>query len=167
MTYRFKNITIKKTSLYYYVLILAAIIILLANYPRLYGVDAFQVMWMAKALQDGALFSDNTWLISPFSYFGYYPFSHRAIGVPMILAFLMSLLDFLSFGTFGLTEAVLVFNIILILIIYKNSRNLGDRLFEEEWSRFVFVAAILFSVNVIQDFYMNVSTRIIITITNI
>ncbi len=167
MRFRFKNITIKKTSLYYYVLILAAIIILLANYPRLYGVDAFQVMWMAKALQDGALFSDNTWLISPFSYFGYYPFSHRAIGVPMILAFLMSLLDFLSFGTFGLTEAVLVFNIILIIVIYKTSRNLGDRLFEEEWSRVVFVAAILFSVNAIHDFAMTVSTRIIITITMI
>jgi len=167
MTYRFKNITLKKTSLYYYVLILVAIIILLANYPRMYGVDAFQVMWMAKALQEGALFSDNTWLISPFSYFGYYPFSHRAIGVPMILAFLMSLLDFLSFGTFGLTEAVLVFNIILIIVIYKTSRNLGDRLFEEEWSRFVFVAAILFSVNTIQDFAMTVSTRIIITITMI
>ncbi len=165
MSYRFKNITIKKTTLYYYILILAAIIILLANYPRLYGVDAFQVMWMAKALQDGALISDQTWLISPFSYFGYYPFSFRAIGVPMVLAFLMSLLDFLSFGSFGLTEAVLVFNIILIIVIYKTSRNLGDRLFEEEWSRVVFVAAILFSVNVIHDFAMTVSTRIIITIT--
>ena len=167
MSNNFKNITLKKTSLYYYILILAAIIILLANYPRLYGVDAFQVMWMAKALQDGVLFSDNTWLISPFSYFGYYPFSHRAIGVPMILAFLMSLLDFLSFGTFGLTEAVLFFNIILIFVIYKTSRNLGNRLFEEEWSRIVFVAAILFSVNVIHDFAMTVSTRIIITITMI
>ena len=167
MSYRLKNLTIKKTSLYYYILILAAIIILLANYPRLYGVDSFQVMWMAKALQDGALFSDNTWLIHPTSYFGYYPFSFRAIGVPMILAFLMSLLDFLSFGTFGLPEAVLVFNIILIIVIYKTSRNLGDRLFEEEWSRFVFVAAILFSVNIIHDFAMTVSTRIIITITMI
>lgn len=167
MSYKFKNIAIKKTSFYYYILIFAAIIILLANYPRLYGVDAFQVMWMAKALQDGALVSDNTWLISPFSYFGYYPFSFRAIGVPMILAFLMSLLDFLSFGSFGLAEAVLVFNIILIIVIYKTSRNLGDRLFEEEWSRFVFVAAILFSVNIIHDFAMTVSTRIIITITMI
>jgi len=167
MSYRFKNIAMKKTSLYYYILIFAAIIILLANYPRLYGVDAFQYMWMANALRDGALFSENTWLISPFSYFGYYPFSHAPIGVPMILAFLMSLLDLLSFGSFGLTEAVLIFNIILIIVIYKTSRNLGDRLFEEEWSRFVFVAAILFSVNIINDFAMTVSTRIIITITMI
>ncbi len=164
MSYRFKNITIKKPSLYYLVLVLVAIIIPLTTYPLIYGVDAFQLIWMANALKEGALFSDNTWLISPFSYFGYYPFSHRAIGVPMFFAFLMSLLEFLSFGVFGITEAVLMFNIILIIIIYKCSRNLGNKLFEEEWSRFVFVAAILLSPNAIQDFAMTVSTRIIITI---
>ncbi|GAH19570.1 unnamed protein product, partial [marine sediment metagenome] len=164
MSYRFKNITIKKTNLYYLVLVIVAIIIPLTTYPLIYGVDAFQVMWMANALKKGALFSENTWLISPFSYFGYYPFSHRAIGIPMFLAFLMSLLEFLSFGVFGITEAVLMFNIILIIIIYKCSRNLGNKLFEEEWSRFVFVAAILLSPNAIQDFAMTVSTRIIITI---
>lgn len=164
MSYRFKNITIKKPNLYYLVLVLVAIIIPLTTYPLIYGVDAFQLIWMANALKEGALFSDNTWLISPFSYFGYYPFSHRAIGVPMFFAFLMSLLEFLSFGVFGITEAVLMFDIILIIIIYKCSRNLGNKLFEEEWSRFVFVAAILLSPNAIQDFAMTVSTRIIITI---
>jgi hypothetical protein len=164
MSYRFKNITIKKPSLYYLVLVLVAIIIPLTTYPLIYGVDAFQLIWMANALKEGALFSDNTWLISPFSYFGYYPFSHRAIGVPMFFAFLMSLLEFLSFGVFGITEAVLMFDIILIIIIYKCSRNLGNKIFEEEWSRFVFVAAILLSPNAIQDFAMTVSTRIIITI---
>ena len=164
MSYRFKNITIKKTNLYYLVLVLVAIIIPLTTYPLIYGVDAFQIMWMANALRDGALFSENTWLISPFSYFGYYPFSFRPIGVPMFLAFLMSFLEFASFGVFGITEAILAFDIILIIIIYKCSRNLGNRLFEEEWSRFVFVAAILLSPNAIQDFAMTVSTRIIITI---
>ena len=79
------NNFIKKPSLYYLVLVLVAIIFPLTTYPRIYGVDAFQVMWMANALRDGALFSDNTWLIHPASYFGYYPFSHRAIGVPMFL----------------------------------------------------------------------------------
>ncbi|GAH44674.1 unnamed protein product, partial [marine sediment metagenome] len=72
MSYRFKNITIKKTSLYYLVLVIVAIIIPLTTYPLIYGVDAFQVMWMANALKEGALFSENTWLISPFSFFGYY-----------------------------------------------------------------------------------------------
>jgi len=157
----------EKIRLYYLVLVLVAIIIPIIHYPRIYGVDAFQVTWMANALREGALFSDNTWLIHPASYFGYYPFSHRAIGVPMFLAFLISLLNFFSFGIFGLTEAILAFNIILILIIYKSSRNLGNRLFKEEWSRFIFVAAMLLSPNVIYDTTMTVSTRIIITIVMI
>ena len=163
----FLNIDIKKTSFYYLFLVLMAIIFPLTQYPRIYGVDAFQVMWMANALRDAALFSNNTWLISPLSYFGSYPFSHRAIGVPIFLAFLMTILEFVSFGAFGITEAILVFDIILIIIIYKCSRNLGNRLFEEEWSRFVFVAAILLSPNVISDTTMTVSTRIIITIVMI
>lgn len=157
----------RKTDLYYYVFVLIALVILIANYPRLYGVDAFQLMWMAQALREGAFFSEPTWLISPFSYFGYYPFSHRAIGVPTLLAFLMSFLEFISFGTFGLTEAVFLFNVILILVIYKTSRNLGETLFKEEWSRVVFVASILFSVNFINEYAMTVSTRIIISITMI
>ena len=158
------SIIIKKIRLYYLVLVLVAIIIPIIHYPRIYGKDAFQVIWMANALRDGALFSDNTWLIHPASYFGYYPFSYRAIGVPMFLAFLISLLNLFSFGIFGLTEAILVFNIILIIIIYKSSRNLGNRLFEEEWSRFVFVAAMLLSPYIIYRTTMDADTRIIITI---
>jgi len=158
---------LKNINLYYLVLVLVAILIPIIHYPRIYGVDAFQVIWMANALRDGALFSENTWLIHPASYFGYYPFSHRAIGVPIFLAFLTSFINFISFGIFGLTEAILTYDIILILIIYKSSRNLGKRLFEEEWSRFLFVAAILLSPNVIYDTTMTVSTRIIITITMI
>ncbi len=161
------RITINNNNQYYFLLVIVVIIILFTHYPRIYGVDAYQVMWMANALRDGALFSDNTWLIHPTSYFGYYPFSHRAIGVPMFLAFLISLLNFFSFGIFGITEAILAFNIILIIIIYKSSRNLGNRLFEEEWSRFLFVAAILFSFDVINNITMTVSTRIIITIVMI
>ena len=167
ISYKFININIQKTSLYYLVLVLVAIIFPLTYYPRIYGKDGFQVIWMANALREGALFSDNTWLIHPTSYFGYYPFSHRAIGVPIFLAFLISLLNFFSLGIFGITEAILAFNIILIIIIYKSSRNLGNRLFEEEWSRFIFVAAILLYTNVIYDTTMTVSTRIIITIVMI
>ena len=164
MIHNFMTIIIKKIRIYYLVLVLVVIIIPIIHYPRIYGVDSFQVIWMANALRNGALFSDNTWLIHPASYFGYYPFSHRAIGVPMILAFLISFLNFISFGGFGLTEAILAFDIMLILIIYKSSRNLGNRLFKEEWSRFIFVAAMLLSPNIIYDTTMTVSTRIIITI---
>ncbi len=154
----------KKVNLSYFMLILCAIFILLIHYPRIYGTDSFQVIWMANALREGALFSNNTWLIHPTSYFGYYPFSHRAIGVPLILAFIMSFLEFVSFGIFGLAEAILAFNIILILIIYKSSRNLSNSLFKEEWSRFIFVAAILFSFYITNKNTMIVDTRVIITI---
>ena len=154
----------KKISLYYYSLVLLAILILISHYPHIYGTDGFQLMWMANALRNGALFSENTWLIHPFSYFGYYPFSHRAIGIPMFLAFLISFLNFFSFGIFGITEAILVLDIILIIIIYKSARNLGKNLFEEEWSRFIFVAAILFSFYITNKSTMIVDTRVIITI---
>jgi len=160
----FMNITIKKPRLYYFLLVLLAILFPLIHYPTIYGKDAFQVIWMANALQDGALFSENSWLIHPLSYFGYYPFSHRAIGVPIFLAFIMSVMNFISFGIFGISESILVLDIIIILIIYKSARNLGNTLFEEEWSRFIFVATILFSQIVLNAVTMTVSTRIIITI---
>ncbi len=149
---------------YYLILLILAIIIPFLYYPYIYGVDAFELIWMTNAIKEGALFSENTWLIHPTSYFGYYPFSHRAIGVPMFLAFLISLLNFFSFGLFGLTEAILAFNIILILIIYKSSRNLGNRLFKEEWSRFMFTGALLFAPHIVEEFTMTISTRIVITI---
>jgi len=154
----------KKRSLFYVFLILVAILFPLTTYPRIYGVDAFHYMWMTNALREGALFSNKTWLISPLSYFGYYPLSFTPIGVPLFLAFLMSFLEFVSFGIFGITESILALNIILIILICKSSRSLGEKLFEEEWSRFIFVAANLFSPNIISDITMTVSTRIIITI---
>lgn len=158
------KINLRKNSVYYFFLVFFTIIIPLFHYPRIYGVDSFQLIWMANALRDGALFSENTWLIHPTSYFGYYPFSHRAIGVPMILALLISLFEIISFGFFGISEAILALNIILILAVYKSSRNLAKTLFKEEWCRFLFVASILFSQYVLDQVTMTVSTRLIITI---
>ncbi len=158
------NINIEKKRLYYFLLVLIAIIFPLIHYPTIYGKDAFQVIWMANALQDGALFSENSWLIHPLSYFGYYPFSHRAIGLPIFLAFIMTALNLISFGIFGISESILVLDIIIIFVIYKSARNLGNTLFEEEWSRFMFVTTIIFSQVVINSVTMTVSTRIIIII---
>jgi len=154
----------KKPGFYYFLLVFLAILFPLIHYPTIYGKDAFQVIWMANALQDGALFSENSWLIHPLSYFGYYPFSHRAIGVPMFLAFIMSVLELISFGIFGISESILILDIILILVIYKSARNLGKTLFEEEWSRLIFVATILLSQIVLDSITMTVSTRILIVI---
>ena len=158
------NINIKKNGLYYFLLVSLVIFFPLIHYPRIYGVDSFQYMWMANALREGALFSSKTWLISPFSYFGYYPFSYTPIGLPIFLAFIISLLEIFSLG---ITEAILILDVIFILIIYKSARNLGNNLFEEEWSRFIFIAAILFSFYIIQDITMIVSVRIIIVMVMI
>ena len=158
------RIKLKKRSLYYILLVSLVILFPLTHYPRIYGVDAFEYMWMANALRNGALFSDNTWLIHLTSYFGYYPFSYTPIGVPMFLAFIINLLTIFSFG---ITEAILVLDIIFIIIIYRSAKNLGNNLFEEEWSRFIFVAANLFSFYVINNITMTVSTRIVISIAMI
>lgn len=165
MHLKFTNITDKSQyKLYYVALVIVASLIPLMHYPRLYGVDSFQVIWMARAIRNGALFSENTWLIHPASYFGYYPFSHRAIGIPVFLAFLLSFLEIISFGVLGLPETVLVFNLIIIVITCKCSRDLANTLFKEEWSRFVFTTSVLFSQFFLNANTMQVSTRIIITI---
>ena len=158
------NINLRKTSVYYFFLVFFTVIFPIFHYPSIFGVDSFQVIWMANALRDGALFSNNTWLIHPTSYFGYYPFSHRAIFVPMVLALLINLFEIISSGFFGIAEAILALNIILILVVYKSSRNIAKTLFKEEWSRFVFVAAILLSQYLLNEVTMTVSTRLIITI---
>jgi len=158
------DINLKKINFHYLILVILASIFPLICYPKIYGVDAFQVVWMAEAIRNGALFSENSWLIHPLSYFGYYPFSFRGIGIPIFLAFLISSLQILSFGLFGLPEAILVYNILLIIILYKCVRTLGNTIFEEEWSKFIFVAAVLFAPLVFYETMMTASTRIVITI---
>ena len=54
------RITINNNNQYYFLLVIVVIIILFTHYPRIYGVDAFQVVWMANALDDNALFSENS-----------------------------------------------------------------------------------------------------------
>lgn len=159
-----QSVSFKIRNFYYFLPVLIVIMFLILYYPRIYGTDAFQIIWMAQALEEGALVSEKTWLISPFSYFGYYPFSHRPIGVPIILAFLIHILDFSSLGFFGLNEAIFLFNLILLLISYKTAKSLGDSIFKEEWARFIFIISILFSPYLLTNTMMTVSSRFIITI---
>ena len=97
---------------YYYSILMVALMYPIMLYPRIYGVDTFTYIWMAQAIRNGALTSEKTWLIHPTSYFGYYPFSHTPIGVPLFLAFLISLIEFLTCSIYGLIEAILIFNIL-------------------------------------------------------
>ncbi|MGV9205476.1 MAG: hypothetical protein ACOC44_15810 [Promethearchaeia archaeon] len=159
-----KPIKNPQARLYYIIIIAIALAFIVYHYPSMYGVDAFQVMWMGHAIKHGALFSEQTWLIHPASPFGFYPFSHRAIGIPIVLAFFMTLIEILSFGLWGLPETILLFNIIILLILYKCSRNLAETIFQEEWSKIVFVAALLFCPRMLHSNVMEVSTRIVITI---
>lgn len=154
----------EKKNLPYYLILLFLIVLLISHYQNIYGADAFQVIWMANALRNGALFSNNTWLISPFSYLGMYPFSHWPIGVPIILAFLINFLNFISTGIFTIKEAVLVLDIIVILISYKSARILGNTLFKKEEYRILFVLTFLLSQYILDATVMTVSTRIFITI---
>lgn len=159
--YNFINRIVKSYKFYYLIPFILAITFPLSYYPRIYGTDGFQIIWMAQALKEGAFFSENSWLISPFSYFGFYPFSHRAIGVPTFLAFLVSFLEIISFG---MAEAILLYNIILIIFSFKTSRNLSKILFKEEWIRFLYIVGTLLSPFIIYRTIMDVDTRIIITI---
>lgn len=153
-----------RNRLYNLTLVLFLVFLIISHYPTIYGKDAFQVIWMANALKNGALFSENSWLISPLSYFGYFPFSHWPVGVPMVLAFLMAILEFVSLGVFGIAETIMIFDIILIIIIYKSAKNLANIIFKENWARFIFLSTTLLSQYILNTVIMTVSTRIVITI---
>jgi len=161
------KINLNKNRFYSIIIVLIATLFPLIHYPVIYGTDAFDIIWMANAIRNGALFSENTWLIHPTSYFGYYPFSHRPIGIPIFIAFLVTFFDFISFGIFGLAEVILVFDFLLIILIYKSAKNLGNQLFKENWSRFLFVISILLSFYTLESVTMTISTRIIITMVMI
>ena len=164
MNHSTQGVSLKIRNFYQFLPILLVIMFLILYYPRIYGTDAFQIIWMAQALKNGALVSEKTWLINPASFFGYYPFSHRPIGVPIILAFLIQILDFSSLGIFGLNEAIFIFNLILLLISYKTAKSLGNIIFKEEWARFIFIVSILFSPYLLTNTMMTISSRFIISI---
>lgn len=150
-----------KENLYYLFVFTIGFIIQIINYPKIYGVDAFDLIWMAQAINEGALFSSNTWLIHPLSYLGYYPFSHRAIGVPLILALITLIIKPLSLG---ITEAIFIFNMILQILLFKSVHTMGKKLFKEEKYRLIFIISIFISPFVLRETIMTVSSRIFITL---
>lgn len=150
-----------KNNYVYGIISILAILFPITYYPMIQGTDAFQILWMAQAIKEGALFSQPTWLISIFSYFGYYPFSHRAVGVPIILCLLLIMLEIISLG---IEEAVLLYCIIVSLFTVISSKKLAETVFNGKWEQYLFTGATVFSTVIIMDISMTVSTRIIITI---
>ncbi|MHA2308504.1 MAG: hypothetical protein ACXABJ_04450, partial [Candidatus Heimdallarchaeaceae archaeon] len=68
-----------------------SILLRIPRLPYIYGYDGFEVIWIAFAINNGALVSNQTWLIHPLSYFGFYPFSQYPIALPLLLAGLLSI----------------------------------------------------------------------------
>lgn len=144
--------------------IITFIIIILFKYPTLYGVDSFEIIWMSNVFYKYGLYFQNTWLFNLLSYLGYYPFSHRPVGLPLIIALLMKITNFITLGEFGLTEVILIYNFFLFILVLFETDNLGKLIFPDEIKKKIFVTSIIFSPNILTDCLMTLSTRIIITI---
>ena len=73
--------------IYLALLILVNFLIRLPRVPGIIGSDAFIVLWMGYALHDGFI---TNWVITPFSFIGYFPFASYPIGYPLIVAVLIN-----------------------------------------------------------------------------
>jgi len=72
-------------------IILFSFLIRIPRVPYPNGHDSFEVLWVAQAIVNGALQSDYSWLISPFSFLGFYPFSHYPIGTALFLSIFLGI----------------------------------------------------------------------------
>lgn len=129
-----------------------ALLIRIPRIPNMQGADAYVVMWMAEAIRNGALFSSPTWLISPLSFFGFYPFSHYPIGIPTFLASLLWL--GISMG-----HAILLLNFIETLVAWRGIDLLSRELFEHKDKQLLFIGAFLLSPYFLSMSYWTAVTR--------
>jgi hypothetical protein len=158
---KIKSWLLDKHTLAYFFLFLISISISIYYYPRVFGTDDFQLIWAAYAIKNGALFSEKTWLISFFSYLGFYPFSHRPIGTPTVLAGLIIIFEAMSLG---IEEVILFSNIVIFILVFFSSKKLAETIFKKKWYQFLFVLSIILSPNILYENSMNFSSRIFITL---
>ena len=92
--------------------------------PYIYGYVGFEVIWMAFAINNGALISDQTWLIHPLSYFGFYPFSQYPIALPLMLAGLLSI-------NISLSASIIIIDFFLTAICAIGAYKLSSLLFRK------------------------------------
>jgi len=129
-----------------WLLISVILIGILSRIPRtnsIYGSDCFEVIWMAKAFNFGALTGEKTWLINPLSFFGIYPYSHYPILVPLILAV------FLYFQI-PLFLSLYIINSVLLFFGILGSYFLSKEFFKKRFYQFMFTVIYLFST----DYYI-------------
>ena len=155
--------TIKKiNTLIYICILILAFSFPISLYPNIYGDDGMVLIWMAKAIKKGALFSStDTWLISPMSYLGFYPYSHYPVGIPILLAIIFWVFEILSLP---LGAAILFYDLFFLSLIFCQSISLSKIIFKEKSSQIIFTASILLSTNVLFDLMMTISGRIPITL---
>ena len=155
--------TIKKIdTLIYICILILAFSFPISLYPNIYGDDGMVLIWMAKAIKKGALFSStDTWLISPMSYLGFYPYSHYPVGIPILLAIIFWVFEILSLP---LGAAILFYDLFFLSLIFCQSISLSKIIFKEKSSQIIFTASILLSTNVLFDLMMTISGRIPITL---
>ena len=120
-----------------------SILLRIPKLPYIYGYDGFEVIWMAFAINNGALVSDQTWLIHPLSYFGFYPFSQYPIALPLLLAGLLSI-------NISLSISVVIIDLLLTMICAIGAYKLSSLLFKKEIFRNLFLIMVLFGS---KDFY--------------
>ena len=122
---------------------LVSILIRIPKIPHIYGYDGFEIIWMAYAIKNGALIGQQTWLIHPLSYLGFYPFSQYPIGLPLILA------AFLAIGI-PLTISLVTIDILLTVICVIGAYKLSKMFFQKEIYKNTFLIMILLGS---KDFY--------------
>lgn len=122
---------------------LVSILIRIPKIPHIYGYDGFEIIWMAHAIKNGALIGQQTWLIHPLSYLGFYPFSQYPIGLPLILA------AFLAIGI-PLTVSLVTIDILLTVICVIGAYKLSKMFFQKEIYKNTFLIMILLGS---KDFY--------------
>lgn len=107
----------------YFLIIITSLIIRIPQKFQIHGDDSFEVIWMAQAIKEGALFSENSWIIHFLSIFGIYPYSHYPIGIPLVFSL------FLIIGI-PITASVFIIDISVLILgligIYKLSKMINN-----------------------------------------
>ena len=152
---------IKAEKISYYIILLIALLYPLFYFPNIYGTDDFQILWMAQAIKNGVFFSKSTWIISFLSLLGFYPFSLRAIGIPLLLSLFLTIFEFFHLQ---MQYAILFFNYFELVILWISTKKFVEKVFLKNWKKFLFTTSILFSPYIIFNTTMMLSTRLSITI---
>lgn len=140
----------------HYFEIIIFFVTILIRIPRelnIFDIDTYEILWMAQGIVDGALVnSDQTWLISFFSYLGFYPFSHYPIGLPLLLSIFL-------FLNFPIWLAYFLITLIEITITYFGIRKIAKYLFDNRLLQYFLIIMYVNCPILLRFSYMTVHPR--------